>query len=196
MSKPYTLHFDLTVEVHEDGSATATLNDPGSFDIPLAERGGSTPELAVEALFASVSFARPAHRIIFSVANDDSGQVHTMDLNPGVLSGCSSPNGHYVAKHLVAEALSMGMFDTMASAAVETYDDHYADPDWPHADHWQTIVDDSEEWLNSHTVGGMWWWHDGEFRLDRTEACHRCGEQRWSDPDWEDTDCREHMSRY
>jgi hypothetical protein len=51
-----TLHFDLTVEVDEDGSATATLNDPGSFDVPLAETSGDTPELAVQALFASVSF--------------------------------------------------------------------------------------------------------------------------------------------
>jgi hypothetical protein len=186
MSKPYTLHFDLSVEVHEDGSATATLNDPGSFDIPLAERGGSTPELATQALFASVSFAEPTPVL----------ECNGVKCSPGVMSGGSSSFGHYVGKHLVAEALSLGMHDEMAQGAVETYDEWYHREDWAHADHWQTIVDDAEEWLNQHTVGGMWWWHDGEFRLDRTEACHRCGEQRWSDPDWEDTDCREHMTRY
>jgi len=186
MSRTYTLHFDLSVEVHEDGSATATLNDPGSFDIPLAECGGSTPELATQALFASVSFAAPIPVL----------ECNGVACSPGVMSGGSSSFGHYVGKHLVAEALSLGMHDEMARGAVETYDEWYHRPDWAHADHWQAIVDDTEEWLNQHTVGGLWWWHDGEFRLDRTEACHRCGEQRWSDWEWADSDCREHMSRY
>jgi hypothetical protein len=104
--------------------------------------------------------------------------------------------GHYVAKHLVAEALSLGMHDEQARGAVETYDEWYWRADWPHADHWQTIVDDAEEWLNGHTVGGLWWWHDGEFRLDLTEECHKCGEVRFLDPDWDDSDCREHTPRY
>lgn len=183
MSKPYTLHFDLTVEVHDDGSATATLNDPGSFDIPLAERGGSTPELATQALFASVSFAEPVPVL----------ECNGVKCSPGVMSGGSSSFGHYVAKHLVAEALSLGMHDEMAQAAVSTYDEWYYREDWAHADHWQTIVDDSEEWLNQHTVGGMWHWSQGDFRLDRTEPCHRCGEMRYSDPDHGDDDCSEHL---
>jgi hypothetical protein len=186
-------HFDLAIEVHHDGSATATLSDPGSFDVPIAEAGGSTPQLALAALAERITI--PGPKPVIRVTNDDSGQVSEYALNPGVVPGCSSPLGHYVGLNVVRTALEFGWPDTMAAGAAETYDEWYHREDWAHADHWQDIVTDAEDWLNEHTEGGLWHWDDGDFRFDLTEECPKCGDLRFSDPDMLDTDCdSEHLS--
>lgn len=95
---------------------------------------------------------------------------------PGIVPGGSSPNGHYVGLAVVQTALEFGWADTMAAGAAETYDEHYADEGWPHADHWHDIVDDAEKWLNEHTTGGLWLWTSGDFRLVATTECDKCGE--------------------
>lgn len=185
-------HFDLAVEVHSDGSATATLSDPGSFDVPIAEAGGSTPELALASLAEKVTIPRP--KPVLRVTNDDTGQVSEYLLNSGVIPGGSAPMGHYVGKAVVQIALDFGMADEMAAGAAETYDDWYHREDWAHADHWHDLVSDSEEWLNEHTEGGLWHWADGDFRFDATQECPDCGDQRFADPDVGDLDCRHHLS--
>ena len=112
---------------------------------------------------------------------------------PGVVSGCSSPNGHYAMKHMVAEALSLGWHDEMAAGAVETYDDHHFREDWPHRDHWHDMVTEAEDWLNDHTDGGMWMWTDGDFRLVRTGECPWCTSTAWAEPAPEQRDCPDHL---
>jgi hypothetical protein len=188
-------HFDLAIEVHHDGSATATLSDPGSFDVPIAETTAATVDKALVVLAGMLTIPTPRAPII-RVTNDDSGQVSEYVLNSGVVSGCSSPNGHYVGLNVVRTALEFGWPDTMAAGAAETYDDWYHREDWAHADHWHDIVDDAEEWLNEHTEGGLWHWADGDFRIDATEECATCGEQRFSDADIADHDqnCGNHLS--
>lgn len=183
-------HFDLAIEVHEDGSATASLSDPGSFDVPIAEATGPTPEAALTALTGLVSIPVPEPGPYVQV----NGTVYP--IVPGVPAGCSSPNGHYVGMNVVMTALDFGWADTMAAAAAETYDEHYADEDWPHRDHWYDMVTDAERWLNEHTEGAMWHWADGDFRVDLVEDCPVCGSQRFADPEVGDGDvnCGNHLS--
>jgi hypothetical protein len=188
-----THNFDLAVEVHTDGSATVTLSDPGSFDVPIAETTAATVDKALVVLAGMLTIPTPRVPII-RVTNDDTGEVHEDVLSTGVISGGSSHFGHYVGKAVVEEALGFGWHDEMARGAVETYDDWYFREDWPHADHWHDMVTEAEEWLNEHTEGGLWHWADGDFRIDATEECPQCGDQRFANPDAEDTTCGEHLS--
>jgi hypothetical protein len=182
-------HFDLAIEVHPDGTATATLNSPGSFDTPIAETTAANADKALVVLAGMLTIPSTAYPVIQCCEKDT-----PIPLVCGVPAGCSSPNGHYVGLNVVWTALDLGWQDTMAAAAAETYDEHYADEGWPYADHWHDIVDDAEKWLNEHTTGGLWHWADGDFRLDLTEVCPQCGDQRFADADIADDVCGEHLS--
>jgi hypothetical protein len=115
-------------------------------------------------------------------------------ITPGVIPGGSSPMGHYASKAVVEEALALGWHDEMARGAVETYEDWYHREDWAHADHWHDLVTEAEEWLNESTDGGMWWWSDGDFRVDATTVCPDCGGTRFADVSLESGgDCPDHL---
>jgi len=47
-------HFDLTVEVFDDGSASAGLSDPGTLGGTIATSYAETAERALEALAAAI----------------------------------------------------------------------------------------------------------------------------------------------
>lgn len=115
------------------------------------------------------------------------------DAQPGIPSGCSAPNGHYVGKAVVLTAVEFGWSDVEAHRAATEYDEQCHDLDWRFADTWDDMVEEAETWLNEHTTGGLWHWVDGDFRLDATEVCPDCGEQRFADPDVEDTACDAHL---
>ena len=57
-------HFDLMVEVFDDGSASAGLSDPGTFGGTIATSYAETAERALEALAASLCIhdVEPADR--------------------------------------------------------------------------------------------------------------------------------------
>ncbi len=89
------------------------------------------------------------------------------NLTTGVV--LESSRGHYAARMMVEYALYYGWDDADARQAVEEYDDNYYREDWRYAYTWQDITEDALTHLNLITEGGVWWWCDGDLRLDTYE---------------------------
>lgn len=115
------------------------------------------------------------------------GKCNGHDITAGEVAG--SHCGHYVSKIAVQTALELGWEDDDAQGAVDTYDDDYAEINWPYFDSWFGIVDDAERWLNEHSDGLLWYFYDGSFHVDETGECLSCGCQRFTNPAFEDDDC-------
>lgn len=118
-------------------------------------------------------------------------KVNGQEWQAGVLNGCASHHGHYALKNAVLTALEAGWDDEEASEATESYDESYADDEWPHYYTWADIVDDAETYLNSVTEGGIFLWTDGDFRLVETTECPECGET--IDANDPPTECPDHI---
>lgn len=96
------------------------------------------------------------------------------NLTTGVV--LESSRGHYAARVLVEYALYYGWDDADARAAVEEYDDNYYREDWQYGDAWQDITEDALTHLNLITEGGVWWWSEGDLRLDTYEDAEEMSE--------------------
>jgi hypothetical protein len=110
-------------------------------------------------------------------------RVNGQEWKPGIPPGCSSPNGHYVGMYVVLTAIDAGWDNEDAPIIAGDYELNYWQEDWEWFDLWHDFITEAEAYLDSVTEGGVWQWQDGDFRLDATEECPECGEQRYADPD-------------
>lgn len=96
------------------------------------------------------------------------------NLTTGVV--LEGSRGHYAARMMVEYALYYGWDDADARQAVEEYDDNYCREDWQYGDAWQDITEDALTHLNLITEGGVWWWSEGDLRLDTYEDAEEMSE--------------------
>ena len=84
-----------------------------------------------------------------------------------VTTGCvlESSRGHYAGMYLVRTALVLGWQDEQANDLCDHYEDAYYSPTFDHQV-WSDIMDDALGWLNDNTDDGVWYWWDGDLRLD------------------------------
>ena len=105
--------------------------------------------------------------------------------------GCLIPGhlGIYAAQALCREAIRLGWKPTPVALA-----------DMEDNGEWITeACNDAEKWLNTVLEDGVAYWSDGEFFVQRTEKCPRCGEIRFANEErifGEATECPEHEQWY
>lgn len=96
------------------------------------------------------------------------------NLTTGVV--LESSRGHYAARMLVEYALYYGWDDADARQAVDEYDLYHGYERWRYADTWYDITEDALTHLNLITEGGVWWWSEGDLRLDTYEDAEEMSE--------------------
>ena len=117
----------------------------------------------------------------------DNGTCNGHTVVTGEVAG--SHQGHYVSLRAVEIALELGWNDKYAWRAAGEYGEHYHEESWDFFDSWSDIVDHAEAWLNNHSYGLLWYFHEGSFRVDSTSECPECGCDRFDNPDADDNDC-------